>query len=146
MAGGGKAMSDFDEQEKRIAKVLGKDEVPEANERTLRLYLAYLKKNLEFPCYLTGIEDFPWEERYVLGDGSKTEYEKLKKTKPSYTDTFEILGLEDEIDESHGILVKVKRVSDRKKFTLPLADLEAEDQQSNNYQLLDDFSVWFVNS
>ena len=45
----------------------------------------------------------------------------------------------------YGISVNVKRVSDKRKFTLPLADLESTDKQSNNYQLLDDYSVWFVN-
>ena len=138
-------MSDLDEQDRRIARVLGEDEVPEVNNRTLRIYLAYLRENLGFPCYLTGIEDFSWEERYVFGYGSKTEYEKLKKTQPSYTDTFEFLGFDDELDEGYGIPVKVKRVADKRKFTLPLADLEATDKQSKNYQLLDDFSVWFVN-
>lgn len=100
---------------------------------------------MEFPCHLTGIEDFSWEERYVFGYGSKTEYEKLKKTQPSYTDTFEFIGFDDEINGGYGILVKVKRVSDKRKFTLPLADLKSTDEQSKNYQLLDDFSVWFVN-
>jgi hypothetical protein len=141
----GEVMSDFDEQKIRIFRVLGENKVPKVNGRTLRIYLAYLRKNLEFPCHLTGIEDFSWEERYVFGYGSKTEYEKLKKTQPSYTDTFELLGFDDEIDEGYGILVKVKRVADKRKFTLPLADLEATDKQSKNYQLLDDFSVWFVN-
>jgi hypothetical protein len=141
----GEVMSDFDEQKIRIARVLGENKVPKVNGRTLRIYLAYLRKNLEFPCHLTGIEDFSWEERYVFGYGSKTEYEKLKKTQPSYTDTFEFLGVDDEIEENYGILVNVKRVSDKRKFTLPLADLKSTDEQSKNYQLLDDFSVWFVN-
>ncbi len=138
-------MSNIDKQERRIAKILGEKEVPEVNDETLRRYFDFLKQNLEFPCYLTGIEDFPWEERYVFGYSSKAEYEKLKKTQPSYTDTFELLGLDDEIDEDYGILADVKRVSDKRKFTLPLADLEATDKQSKNYQLLDDYSVWFVN-
>jgi hypothetical protein len=138
-------MSNLDEQERRIARTLGEDEVPAVNNKTLRTYLAYLKKNLEFPCYLTGMEDFSWEERYIFGHGSQTEYEKMKKTQPSYTDTFELLGFEDVIDEGYGILAQVKRVSDKKKFTLPLADLKATDKRSKNYQLLDDFSLWFVN-
>lgn len=138
-------MSDFDEQKRRIASVFGGDEVPEVNSKTLRAYLAYFKKNLEFPCYLTGIEDFSWEERYVFGYGSKTQYEELKKTRPSYTDTFKLLGFDDDIDEGYGILANVKRVSDKRKFALSLADLKATDEQSKNYQLLHDFSVWFVN-
>jgi len=73
------------------------------------------------------------------------EYEKLKKTQPSYTDIFECIDFNRETDEGYGISVNVKRVSDKRKFTLPLADLESTDKQSNNYQLLDDYSVWFVN-
>jgi hypothetical protein len=138
-------MFDFDEQERRIARIFGEDEVPEVNNKTLRTYLAYLEKNLEFPCYLTGIEDFSWEERYVFGYGSKTQYKELKKTKPSYTDTFELLGFDDEVGEGYGILASVKRVSDKRKFALPLADLKTTDERSKNYQLLDDYSVWFVN-
>jgi hypothetical protein len=45
-----------------------------------------------------------------------------------------------------GILVNLKRVSDKKKFTLPLAELKATDEKLKNYQLLDDYSVWFVNN
>lgn len=138
-------MSDFDAQEKRIAQALGKDEVSEVNEITLDRYIVYLKQNMEFPCYMTGIEDFSWEERYIFGPGSKAEYEKLKRTQPSYTDTFELLGFEEEVDEGYGILVKVKRVSDKKKFTMALADLEATNEQSANYQFLNDYSVWYVN-
>ena len=138
-------MSDLDEQLRRIARTLGKNEIPEVNNKTLKTYLAYLKKTLEFPCYLTGIEDFSWEERYIFGYGSEAEYEELKKTQPSYTDTFELLGFDNVIDEGCGILAQVKRVSDKKKFTLPLADLKAIDKRSKNYLLLDDFSVWFVN-
>ncbi len=137
-------MSDLDQQEKRIAKTLGKREVPDVNEATLEKYLAYLKKGLKFPYMLTGIEDFSWEERYVLGYGSSAEYERLKKTKPSYTDTFELLELP-EADDHYGIMAKVKRVTDKKGFTLPLSDLEATDEASTNYELLDDYSVWFVN-
>ena len=138
-------MSNIDEQEKRITRIFGKDEIPEVNNEILRKYLAYLKKNLVFPCYLTGTEDFPWEERYVFGYGSKEKYEELKKTRPSYTDTFESLSFDDEVDRGYGILTNVKRVSDKRRFALPLADLESTDKQSKNYQLLEDYSFWFVN-
>jgi hypothetical protein len=75
---------------------------------------------------------------------ARWRYERLKETQPSYTDTFELLAL-DKIDADYGIMAEVKRVSDKKEFTLPLADLEATDASSRNYQLLDDYSVWFVN-
>jgi hypothetical protein len=104
------------------------------------------------PCQVTGVEDFRWEEFYVHGPGNKKEYEQLKKTQPSYTDIYELLEIvlpvrslwqisyEDELG------AKVRRVSDKKKFLLALSELKATDKQSNNYQLLDDYSVWFVNS
>ncbi|MBW7943133.1 MAG: hypothetical protein H3C64_12265, partial [Candidatus Kuenenia stuttgartiensis] len=83
---------------------------------------------------------------YVIGPGDQKEYEKLKKTKPSYTDKYDMLSLATEVDEWVGILVNLKRVSDKKKFTLPLAELKATDEKLKNYQLLDDYSVWFVNN
>ena len=81
-----------------------------------------------------------------MGSGSKKEYEKLKKKQPSYKDTFSLISFESDLDENNGILVKVDRLSDKKKFLLPLADLKSTDEESKNYQLLDDYSVWFVNN
>ena len=137
-------MSDYEEQEKRIANILGSNDVPNVNRKTLRMFRDYLKKNVELPCLLTGIEDFPWEERFVFGFGDKAEYERLKKTRPSYTDTFELLNI-DEVDPDGGIVAVVQRTSDKNEFSLPLADLEARIRESKNYQLFDDYSVWFVN-
>ncbi len=111
---------------------------------TLDRYLEHLKQHLEVPCQLTGIEDFPWEELYVIGPGSKKEHERLRKTRPSYMDTYALLSFDD-VKSRVGIFVAVRRVSDKKKFVLPLADLKATTQQSKNYKLLDDFSAWFVN-
>jgi len=39
----------------------------------------------------------------------------------------------------------VRRISDGKKFLLGLSELKATDKKSKSYQLLDDYSVWFVN-
>jgi len=93
---------------------------------------------------MTGSDDFRWEEFYVLGPGDKREYEKLKKTRPSYTDEYEILTL-DNYDLDCGIFVNVRRISDNKRFILPLADLKALDETSENFTLFDDYSMWFVN-
>jgi len=142
------AMPRLDKQDQRIADIFGTQEVPDVTTETLARYLACLKQHLVFPCQLTGIEDlgcFAWEEYYTFGPGSKKEYEQLKKKRASYTDTYELLSFDDEVDEDDGILVHVRRLSDKKKFTLTLSDLQATDEQSKNYQLLDDFSVWFVN-
>jgi hypothetical protein len=139
-------MDKYEEQEKRIAGILGTEKL-DVTRKTLSTYLKYLKKHVEIPCQLTGIEDFEWEEAYVFGFGSKGEYEELKKTQPSYRDKFNLIDFIDDIDDEYdGIFVNVQRISDKKQFILPLADLESTDRKSKNYQLLDDYSVWFVNN
>jgi hypothetical protein len=137
-------MAKIDPQDQRISAILG-GKVPDVTEDSLAAYLAYLKAHLTWPCQLTGVEDFDWEEYYVLGPGDEGEYEHLKKTRPSYRDRFNLISLEDELDEGAGILAKVQRVSDKKRFTIPLAELKATERKSPNYRLLDDYSVWFVN-
>ncbi len=117
----------------------------EVNEANLTAYLTYLRNNINLPCLLTGIEAFEWEDYYVLGPGHPKEYEKLKKTKACHTDTFKLIGFKDLVREEEGIFVEVQRVTDNKKFTLPLSDLEAIDEESANAELLDDYAVWFVN-
>lgn len=47
------------------------------------------------------------------------------------------------VDDICGIIVEVQ--FGRKKFHLPLCDLEITDQKSQNTTLLDDYSTWFVN-
>jgi len=135
----------MDKRDERILCILKSDDTERTNEN-LEKYLDFLKKNLSYPCVLTGLEDFNWEEFYIFGPGDKEEYEELKKTKPSYADTFELLELLEEVDFILGIFAKVKRISDNQIFLIPLADLEVVERKSKNYQLLDDFSVWIVNS
>jgi hypothetical protein len=139
---------DTRQQEKRIAAIVGKKEIPKVNEGTLAIYFGYLKQHLEFPCHLTGIEDrgcFAWEERYRFNPDREEEYEERKKQEPSYKDTYELRSFEDEYDTYAGLSVKVKRVLGRKRFVLPLVDLKATEQQSQNYQLLHDYTVWVMN-
>ena len=138
----------FEEQERRIGEIVGLDEdgeINEVNEKTLKIYYDYLVENLQLPCEVTGSEDFPWEEYYIIGGGSKKEHAKLRKTKPSYLDTYDLLKIKYTVDEYSELMVSVKRISDKRKFTLPLADLEVTDTTSKNYQLIDDYVVWYVN-
>jgi len=134
----------YDEQEKRIAIILPEDD-NSVTEENQAIYYAHLEKNLQKPIILTGMEDFPWEEKYLLGGWSKKEYEELKKTQPSYTDKFEFIKLTDHIDEMYGIIVEVKRTTDKKKFMLPLWDLKCVDRMSKNYDLISDYSFWMTN-
>jgi hypothetical protein len=138
-------MDKFEKQEKRIIAILGAKEL-DVTQKTLSTYLKYLKKHVEIPCQLTGSEDFEWEEPYVFGFGSKREYEELKKTQASYRDKFLLISFIEDIDEWYGLSVRVQRLSEKKQFILPLADLKSTDKKSKNYQLLDDYSVWFVNN
>jgi len=137
-------MEDFDEQDRSVASILGTNNL-DVNRKKLGTYLKYLKRHIELPCELTGIEDFEWEEFYIWGPGNKKEYEKLRKTNPSYKDKFILIDFVNEIDDDMGIFVKIQRVSDKRKFMLPLADVEATNKKSKNHQLLDDYSVWFIN-
>jgi len=140
----------MDAQWKRINAVCGENEEA-AFEGKFAAYYNHLIQNLELPCDVTGIEDFQWEERYVLGAGDPAEYERLKKVRPSYRDHFELLKLErngrSEWMLFHGdIGARVRRKSDGKEFLLGLAELKAVKRKTRNAQLLDDFSVFFVNS
>ena len=135
-------------QDKRLAAIFGMQTVPKVTEETLALYLNYLKKHLEVPCQLTGIESlgcFAWEASYIFGRRRPKEYAQRKKQQPSYTDTYAFLSFEEEYDPYAGLAVTVKRVSDNKRFVLPFAHLKATAKPSNNAQLLDDYVVWFVN-
>jgi len=134
----------LDEEEKRIFDVLKSDDIS-VNEENLARYFIFLKANLKKPCILTGMEDFDWEEPYILGGWSKKEYEKLKKTNPSYTDKFEFIKLEEEYDDWKGIYANVKRISDEKVFTIPLWDLKEVDKKDQNFQIMSDYSFWMTN-
>jgi hypothetical protein len=143
-------MSKFEEQMKRCEAILG-DTFHGTQEEAINAFLKHLKANLQKPCEVTGIEDFRWEEPYVLGGWSQAEYKRLKKTQPSYTDKYELLDIEQgEWSEwmmfSEDIAAHVRRKSDGKEFDLGLAELRATDKKSPNFQLFDDYSVWLVNN
>ncbi len=57
-----------------------------------------------------------------------------------------ILDPDEYDDDSYGLFAKVRSVSDRKQFIIPLCDLETTDKKSKNHGLLDDYSCWYVNN
>ena len=138
-------MSPVDRQLKRIAQVFGEEEPPEVKEKTLKVYLKHLRQNVEYPCTLTGSEDFEWEEFYIIGPGSKKEHDQLRKTNASYLDTFELIDFVLDPYGDEGIHAQVRRVSDKKIFILPLEYLKVKPRKSKNFSLVDDYGVWFVN-
>ena len=134
-------MPKLDKQDQRIANIFGTKDVPDVTDEALAMYLDYLKQHLESPCHVTGIESFEWEEYYMYDDGSEKEHERLRKTRPSCMDTYELLSFDNDVDPEEGILVNVKRLSDKKTFVLPLAKLEATKRNSLNFQLLNDYAT-----
>lgn len=113
--------------------------------------LDHLEANLSLPCEVRGSEDFRWEERYVIGGWPAAEYKRLKQSRPSYTDRFELLGIERDQPSQWQMCAddagaRVRRIRDGKQFVLGLSELKATDKKSPNYQLLDDYGTWFWNS
>ncbi|HEY3391666.1 MAG TPA: hypothetical protein VGK58_03090 [Lacipirellulaceae bacterium] len=144
-------MARQDAQDARIERIIGDDDDLTFAQGVDRFF-EHLKSNLQLPCIVTGIEDFRWEEFYVIGPGDPEEYERLRKDRPSYQDQYELLAIEkgawsewmmfyDEDIAGH-----VRRQSDGKEFFLGLAEIKAVDKKSKNYQLLNDYAVWFVNN
>ena len=117
-------MPKLDKQDQRIADIFGTEDIPDVTDETLERYLERLKQHLEFPCQLTGSASFEWEEDYTYEDGAEKEHERLRKTQPSCMDKYELLSFDNEVGPEDGILVNVKRMSDKKTFVLPLAKLE----------------------
>jgi hypothetical protein len=144
-------MTKQDEQDARIDALLGDAEELSFEDARDRFY-DHLCKNLELPCVVTGVEDFNWEERYVFGAGSRKEYDRLRQTQPSYRDKFELLAIEKDVFSEwmlfggEDLAAHVRRQSDGREFYLGLAELKAVDKKSKNYQLLDDYGVWFANN
>jgi hypothetical protein len=144
-------MSKVRDQEQRIQAILGGGEDLDFEEG-VKVFYEHLKTHLQLPCEVTGIEDFQWEEPYVIGGWDKKEYETLKKTQPSFRDRYELLKVEQGLISEwmlipgEDLAAQVRRKSDGKKFCLGLSELRALDKESPNCRLLDDFSCWFVNS
>jgi hypothetical protein len=143
-------MNRTDRQFQRIEAVLGGSEKRGFDELA-DTFFGHLQRGLALPCEVTGIEDFDWEEYYVLGPGNPKEYARLKKSQPSYRNRFELLAIERGVASEwmlfagEDIAAHVRRMSDGREFFLGLAELKAVDKRSPNYQLLDDYAVFFTN-
>ena len=144
-------MTEFDAQNARTKTIVGDGE-DQSFEQAIERFYQHLTESLQLPCDVTGIEDFDWEEYYVLGPGDYAEYNKLRKTQPSYQDIFELLAIEKETGSEwmmflgEDLAARVQRKSDGVAFHLGLAEIETVERGSLNHQLLYDYAVWFVNN
>ena len=82
-----------------------------------------LEKELSFPVKAIVVES---EDNRVIKDG----------------DTIKIKSLT-HIADMYGIMAKITR--EEQKYEFPLCDLEVIDTNSRNYQLIDDYRIWFAN-
>ena len=144
-------MSRHDTQDIRIEQIIGDDDDLTFDDCVVRFY-EHLNSNLQLPCIVTGIEDFRWEEFYVIGPGNPQEYERLRKDQPSYQDKYDLLAVERDVESEwmmfcgEDLAGNVRRQTDGKEFFLGLAEIVPVNKKSKNYQLLHDYVVWFVNN
>jgi hypothetical protein len=140
--------SDRHEQEQRILAVIGDEDVEP--DEAIRHWYCHLLSRLKLPCEVAGIEDFQWEEFYVFGPGNKTEYQALRRNRPSYRDIFELIAIDVDSESEWSIFsddlkAHVRRKTDGRKFILGLSELKATNKNSHEYPLLHDYAVWLVN-
>lgn len=106
----------------RIGKILrGIDPVNEM--KCLYRWSDYLEKNLNFP--IVAIVD-ETDDYGPVKEGAKM----LIKSLPH-------------LEDLRGIIAEIRL--GRSKYAFPLCDLEVVDKTSPDYQLIDDYRVWFAN-
>jgi hypothetical protein len=132
----------MEDWEQRIERILGDD--AERSPKNAKRYLAHLKRSLKLPVRVTGREDFPWEEPYIFGDWSQREYAELKKSNPSYTDSFDLLDLLPP-DEHEDVTAKIRRIPDGQVFTIGLSWLTTAKEEGPEFEILDDYATWHAN-
>jgi len=107
--------------QQRLSRIFGTQQLPEVNEETLSTYREHLQRSLEHPCFLFLAHE----------DGASFEALQLQ-------------GLAEEFDQDLGLLALVKRLSDQKEFSVPLAQMECPYDDRTNHRLVDDYCQWFV--
>jgi len=123
-------MSKAREQERRILAAISDLDVKD--EVAFRRWYKYLASHLTLPFDVTGIEDFQWEEFFVLGPANKAVYKRLQRKRPSYRDVFELTSIIAASDYSESewcmfpdeLKAHVRRKSDGKRFVLGLSELK----------------------
>lgn len=143
----------FDQQDLRIINILAPgqheelEDVPWVNALTIKQYFQYLNKKITTGLLLTGRESlgyFSWEERFEWEGETGSNYDRLRRDKGSYKDKYFLQSLYERTNEMQ-ITATVMRKNDKKVFEIPLNDLEVCHKNSKEYQILEDYSYWFVN-
>jgi hypothetical protein len=109
------------EQDLRIAALLENVADEEDDEKALQAWLRHLEAKLSLPFEAQIVET---QENGLLKAGAQVS-------------VFDFAGIHNE----YGIMVSIKTA--RKRFDFPLSNLEVCEETSPNYQLVDDYEVWF---
>jgi hypothetical protein len=110
------------EEGKRIERILeGID--PDDELAIFERWQEYLEQHLSFPFEAVVNE---WQERGPLKAGDTGSIKRISM-----------------VDELYGVIVEL-RVGG-KKYEYPLCEFAATDKESSNYQLIQDYRVWFAN-
>ena len=118
--------------ESRLTKIIG-GKTLSVDTRTLRSYLRYLKKNINLPHRVTGVE-------------SSFVYSDCKMNTPSGNEIFDIVAFEENVKDYSNIFVKVRRLSvEGGIFLLQLCEFESIDKDSIESKILEDYSYWIEN-
>lgn len=116
------AWSYLGEQGERIRQVLA--EVDEDDEMAAwDAWARYLRKNLTFPFEAQVCEV---QDEGPLQVGNRVTVGKIFA-----------------VDDLYGVIVRV--MYGHRKYDFPLCDLDVIDEDSPNYQVVDDYCVWFAN-
>lgn len=119
----------IEEAKARIREVFGPskgDEFPGVELETLRTYHRYLEDRLRFPFMVEFVRE--------IGPG---EDELIR---------IRVHGLEDREkldDDLYGLICHGR--AGRKKWWVPLADIDVTGKEAPNRQLVEDYSLWFAN-
>ena len=110
------------EEGKRIGKIL-KEVDPNDIMECLFRWAEYLDENLNFP--ITAIVD-ETDDYGPVKEGEKVSIKSLPH-----------------LEDLRGIIAEIRL--GRKKYAFPLCDLEVINKKSPDYQLIDDYRIWFAN-
>jgi len=107
---------------KRIHEVLKDCNIKDADE-VVKAWEQYLSENLSFPF-----------DAEITDNQENAPLQQRDKVR-----IYNIIGS----DDHFGVLVELR--SGKKGYEFPLCNLEVKKEKSNNYQIVDDYSVWFSN-
>ncbi len=113
---------------------------------SLKKFKEALEQQIKLPAKLKPIGQFSWEEYYLSQlSEDKEKYEQLKKVRPTSNDLYSLSKIDDFMDIDHGLFGRLTRLSDKKRFSMPLVEFEFVDKDSKTFDLLDDYRYWFIN-